>query len=441
MKDFEITIPHGWARRSVKELGNGLRETVQTGPFGSQLHAEDYVEDGTPLLLIRNMEDGRIDTQSLPMVDPSDAKRLHRYCLKPGDLVFSRVGRVGSCFLATPDNDGWLISGQLLRVRISNGAIDNSYIYRALISEYSQRHILGESVGTTRTSINTKILESLLLLVPDSKHEQAKIAEILMTVDRAIEQTEALIAKQERIKTGLMQDLLTRGIDEHGNLRSESTHQFKDSPLGRIPVEWNYVAIGTIARVRSGTTPLRSNPAFWREGTIPWVKTGEIDFSEISNTEEMVTTHALGKTSLHLEPVGTVLIAMYGQGGTRGRCGYLEIEATTNQACAAIFGSKERVNQRYLYQYLVSQYSSLRMIGHGSNQVNLSGRILAGFAITLPSIREQNRLSECFTRVDMQIKECRQQHYKLRSLKDALMQDLLTGRKRVTPLLELEPTR
>ena len=84
---------------------------------------------------------------------------------------------------------------------------------------------------------------------PVSKPEQTKIAEILSTVDRAIEQTEALIAKQQRIKTGLMQDLLTRGIDEHGNLRSEQTHQFKDSPLGRIPVEWEVRELGTVAFV------------------------------------------------------------------------------------------------------------------------------------------------------------------------------------------------
>ena len=86
-------------------------------------------------------------------------------------------------------------------------------------------------------------------IVPTSKPEQTKIAEILSTVDRAIEQTEALIAKQQRIKTGLMQDLLTRGIDEHGNLRSEQTHKFKDSPLGRIPVEWDAKELGTVAFV------------------------------------------------------------------------------------------------------------------------------------------------------------------------------------------------
>ncbi len=83
-----------------------------------------------------------------------------------------------------------------------------------------------------------------------AKPEQTKIAEILSTVDRAIEQTEALFAKQLRLKTGLMQDLLTRGIDEHGNLRSEKTHKFKDSSLGRIPVEWTATTLGDIGTGR-----------------------------------------------------------------------------------------------------------------------------------------------------------------------------------------------
>ena len=99
------------------------------------------------------------------------------------------------------------------------------------------------SQGSTFEAINSSELKQWPILHPKDKAEQAKIAEVLSTVDRAIEQTEALIAKQQRIKTGLMQDLLTRGIDEHGNLRSEQTHKFKDSPLGRIPVEWDVATV------------------------------------------------------------------------------------------------------------------------------------------------------------------------------------------------------
>lgn len=86
-----------------------------------------------------------------------------------------------------------------------------------------------------------------------------------------------------------MQDLLSKGIDEQGNIRSEETHEFKDSPLGRIPIEWDVNELGEKARIRSGSTPLRSNIKFGVDGTIPWVKTSEVDFSEVTSTEEKIT--------------------------------------------------------------------------------------------------------------------------------------------------------
>ena len=118
------------------------------------------------------------------------------------------------------------------------------------------------SQGSTFEAINSSELKLVADPAPKAdKAEQAKIAEVLSTVDRAIEQTEALIAKQQRIKTGLMQDLLTRGIDEHGNLRSEQTHKFKDSPLGRIPVEWDPMPFGSWASGVSGGMPPSARPS------------------------------------------------------------------------------------------------------------------------------------------------------------------------------------
>ena len=96
------------------------------------------------------------------------------------------------------------------------------------------------------------VMANIELSLPISESEQTKIAEILSTVDQAIEQTQDLIAKQQRVKTGLTQDILTRGIDEHGNLRGEQTHQFKNSPLGRIPVKWDVAEVGNIAKISTG---------------------------------------------------------------------------------------------------------------------------------------------------------------------------------------------
>ena len=106
------------------------------------------------------------------------------------------------------------------------------------------------------------------------KPEQSKIAEILSTVDQAIDQTEALIAKQQRIKAGLMQDLLTRGIDEDGNLRSENTHEFKDSPLGRIPVEWEVKELNGLVDEPITYGIVQAGPHI--ENGIPYIRTGDM---------------------------------------------------------------------------------------------------------------------------------------------------------------------
>src|SRR5690606_31403784 len=111
--------------------------------------------------------------------------------------------------------------------------------------------IIDGAGGSTRTTINTKPFGNIEFSFPP-KPEQSKIVEVLSKVDQAIEQTKSLIAKQQRIKTGLMHDLLTRGIDAQGNLRSEETHEFKDSPLGRIPVEWEPINLEKLASLQRG---------------------------------------------------------------------------------------------------------------------------------------------------------------------------------------------
>ena len=118
---------------------------------------------------------------------------------------------------------------------VERAGVDRAFLKTFI--EFYLPALTAASHGSTMQHITRKELR-LCALFPSSEPEQTKIADILSTVDRAIEQTEALIAKQHRIKTGLIQDLLTRGIDEHGNLRFEQTHEFKDSPMGRIPVEW-----------------------------------------------------------------------------------------------------------------------------------------------------------------------------------------------------------
>ncbi|MBL0294803.1 MAG: restriction endonuclease subunit S [Saprospiraceae bacterium] len=200
--------------------------------------------------------------------------------------------------------------------------------------------------------------------------EQTTIANILTKVDQAIANTEALITKYTKIKTGLMQDLLTKGIDENGNIRTEQTHEFKDSPLGSIPKEWECVLIDELANLKSGGTPSRQNSSFWN-GDIPWVKTGEVNYNFIKETEEYITQKGLKMSSTVLFPKGTILMALYGQGKTRGRVSILDIDATTNQACVGFLNLK-KVTTNFLYVTLTNEYEKLRDLSNDGAQKTLA---------------------------------------------------------------------
>jgi len=145
------------------------------------------------------------------------------------------------------------------------------------ISTVAKKHV--SYVGNPKLMNN--VMSNIGLSLPEDPAEQTQIAAILSTIDRAIEQTEAIIAKQQRIKTGLMQDLLTKGIDEDGNVRSEETHEFKDSAIGRIPVEWEIRTLESIVDepITYGIVQAGSHV----DGGIPYIRTGDMagDFLEL----------------------------------------------------------------------------------------------------------------------------------------------------------------
>ena len=155
----------------------------------------------------------------------------------------------------------------------------------------------------------------------------------------------------------------------------------------------NRKRIGDIANTTSGTTPSRSNKAYWEPAIHPWVKTGEVAFAPITQTEEAVSAQALKECSLSLLPVGTVLVAMYGQGKTRGQSAVLQVPATTNQACFAILPN-EQFEPRYLQYWLQYSYPDMRALSdsRGGNQSNLNGSMLNDFEMPLIPLEQQRQV-------------------------------------------------
>lgn len=160
-----------------------------------------------------------------------------------------------------------------------------------------------------------------------------------------------------------------------------------------------YVPVKELTHVISGGTPSRDVLEYWRDGTIPWVKTTELQNKIITEVDEHITSKGLAASSAKIVPPNTTLIAMYGQGKTRGMTGYLGISASTNQACACILPSPE-INSVYIWKYFELSYNKLRNMAKGGNQPNLNGNMIKNFPVLVPPIKRQEEYVQFVNQVD-----------------------------------------
>ncbi|WP_406819161.1 restriction endonuclease subunit S [Pseudomonas sp. KnCO4] len=181
---------------------------IKTGPFGSALHASDYVPDGSPIITTEHFKNWSLpkDKRGIPQVSESDYKRLSSYSLRSGDLVFSRVGSVDINARVLATQAGWLFSGRVLRVRLQS-AIDSEYMHYELSTDRTRRDVVARSVGQTMPSINTKILGETEVLIPPYFEEQNKIGAIFRKMDELVEKHATQFEKLRQIKLAFLEEM------------------------------------------------------------------------------------------------------------------------------------------------------------------------------------------------------------------------------------------
>ena len=274
--------------------------------------------------------------------------------------------------------------------------------------------------GTAQPKLNQQSLRKIKILnLPLA--EQQKIAEILSSVDAAIEKTEQVITKTEEIKKGLMQQLLTKGIGHT---------EFKQTEIGEIPVEWNLMKIEEFTSVKTGGTPSKKQQSYWENGNIPWMSSGEIHKKYIRDVDEYITIEGYNNSNVSILPKGAVMMALNGQGKTRGTVAILETETTCNQSLAAILPN-DTVNEYFLYHLLDSKYQELRAITGDGARTGLNLSLIRNIIIQVPSIKEQLKIVQIINAIDVKLQSEKKNQKKLEVLKTALMQQLLTGKTRV----------
>ena len=182
-----------------------------------------------------------------------------------------------------------------------------------------------------------------------------------------------------------------------------------------------YLALKDLSDVISGGTPSRGKAEFWNNGTIPWVKTTELKNNVITDVDEYITEEGLVNSSAKLVPAGTILVAMYGQGKTRGMTAYLDIEASTNQACACILPS-DKIDSMFMWKYFELSYDKLRSLAQGAGQPNLNGNMIKNFKVLVPPIEMQKSYVNVVNQVDKSKVKVQKALDETQKLFDSLMQ-------------------
>lgn len=323
----------------------------------------------------------------------------------------------------------------ILALQNKEEKIDNEYLFYWL--ESIRPRVLNLASQTTQSNLNATTVKGFVVFHPAALQEQSKIAEILSTVDQAIEQTEALIAKQQRIKTGLMQDLLTRGIDEHGQLRTEQTHAFKDSPLGRIPVEWEVYPLSSLVDELITYGIVQAGPHI--EGGIPYIRTGDMSGDEIVKSSLLCTSVAIA-SAFERSRVneGDIVFSLRANVGKVLPIDEELAGSNLTQGTAKISPNAEVVSA-FLIHALRGEMvqDQLRLVEKGTTFMEITLTDLRSIKVAFAVDElEQKNIAKCLDACHSVSEQNTKELGKLKSLKASLMQDLLTGRKRVTDLLE-----
>jgi type I restriction enzyme S subunit len=430
-------MPEEWEVTTLLNVVGDKNDLIIAGPFGSNLKVEDYRDEGIPIIRLQNIDFGKFLNKDIKYISPKKADELSYHSFIKGDIVLAKLGDpIGkTCIIPHFLKRGVVVS-DVVRIRVDSKFSEKKFILQCLNSSSVFYQLNKDIIGTTRPRVNLDQVRNLFIPFPPLS-EQHRIAEILSTIDKTIERTEALIEKYRHIKAGLMSDLLTRGIDEEGRIRSEETHEFKDSPLGRVPEEWEVMNIGKISEVvTKGTTPTTYGYNYTDMG-ISFVRVENITDNGYINLNDAkfisVETHQFLNRSKLKE--GDVLFSI---AGAVGRCALVSsniLPANINQAISLIrFKKKDQLDLKLLLQILLSNniQNQIELESTALAQTNLNLEQIKNLQLLMPPLPEQHHIAQILTAADTYIEKEQTYLNKLQQIKKGLMQDLLTGKVRVT---------
>lgn len=272
------------------------------------------------------------------------------------------------------------------------------------------RKIAYTAKGTGQKVLSITDLRNITVNMP-SLPEQQKIAEFLSTIDTVIEKQKETVSAWEERKKGVMQKLFSQEV------------RFKADDGSEFP-EWEEKKIDDVATCFAGATPSTKIPEYWEEGTIRWMSSGEVNNGQIHDTEKRISQLGFDKCSTKMVKPNSVVMALAGQGKTRGMVAITRVPLCTNQSLCAI-ETNDDICDDYLYQYLQTQYNNLRLISSGDGtRGGLNLKLVGGYVVVVPCLAEQQKIADCLSSLDEVIEKQKATLAAWEELKKGLLQQM-----------------
>ncbi|MBN9151523.1 MAG: restriction endonuclease subunit S [Micrococcales bacterium] len=371
----------------------------------------NWEQSGVPFLRSECVSSRGLDLRQAMFISPAADAALARSRVRDGDILMTITGNVGRVAILVGLGSA-NINQHIARVRVADSSFDPDFVYHYLSQPTIRAHYESITTGQAYPQISlTQVRSTLVPALP--LPEQQAIARALTTADNYVHSIKQLITKKRDIKLGMMQELLT------GKTR-----------LPGFSGDWHTRKIGDFTDVKAGGTPPTGIERYWG-GDIRWMSSGEVHQKRVREVVGRITRDGLTESAAQILPVGTVLMALAGQGKTRGTVAVSHVELTTNQSIAGILPSEEH-DSDFLYYNLDTRYDELRGESTGDGgRGGLNLTIIKKLDVLMPDVEEQSAIAEVLAAADAEITVLERRLESAGAVKQGMMQELLTGRTRL----------
>lgn len=403
-------VPKGWEETKLIDTSAKEKYSFTGGPFGSDLKSSDYTDNGVRIIQLQNIGDGKFNNGYKIFTSEEKADELSSCNIFPGEIILSKMGDpVARATIIPSHHKRYLMASDGIRLKVDESKYDTFFIHEVINAPHFRGIALSKSTGSTRKRIGLTDLKNITFHCPPLI-EQQKIAKILSTWDKAISTTERLIDNTIQQKKALMQQLLTgkkRLLDDSGK---------------RFEGEWKEATLGKYVTIKSGVSP--SKFKLESEGEIPYVKVE--DMNNCSKYQVHSRNYADETKSVIFQ--GAVIFPKRGAAIMNNKVRIAASKIYLDSNMMALIPHKS-INSEFLYYLLVKK--QLFKIADTSTIPQINNKHITPYAFKLPSLSEQQKIATVLTNADKEIELLEQQLADLQQEKKALMQVLLTGKKRV----------